>query len=122
MKKIYIILILFFSCSEINQISKPDNLIDENKMSKILYDIAIMKSINGSGFLKDDLNFIFGDEFIYKKYNIDSAQLSNSYKFYSSNPKKMMNIYLITDKLLEESKDSIGEIIKEKNARKIKNN
>ena len=45
MKKIYIILILFFSCSEINQISKPDNLIDENKMSKILYDIAIMKSI-----------------------------------------------------------------------------
>ena len=111
MKKIYIILVLFFSCSEIDQISKPDNLINENKMSKILYDIAIMKSINGSGFVKDDLN-----------YNIDSAQLSNSHKFYSSNPKKMMNIYLITDKLLEKSKDSIGKIIKEKNARKIKNN
>ena len=33
-----------------------------------------------------------------------------------------MNIYLITDKLLEKSKDSIEKIIKEKNARKIKNN
>ena len=69
MKKIYIILILFFSCSEINQISKPDNLIDENKMSKILYDIAIMKSINGSGFIKDDLNFIFGDDMCCRQMN-----------------------------------------------------
>ena len=122
MKKIYILLVLFFLFSEINKVSKQENLINENKMSKILYNIVIMKSINGSGFVKDDLNFIFGDEFIYKKYNIDSAQLSNSHKFYSSNPKKMMNIYLITDKLLEKSKDSIGKIIKEKNARKIKNN
>ena len=91
-------------------------------MSKILYDLAIMKSINGSGFIKQDLDFIFGDEFIYKKYNIDSSQFSKSHKYYSSNPKVMMNIYLLTDKLLEKSKDSIEKIIKDRNTKKIKNN
>ncbi len=122
MKKIYIIIFFLFSCFDNNQVPKPDDLINENKMSKILYDLAIMKSINGSGFIKQDLDFIFGDEFIYKKYNIDSSQFSKSHKYYSSNPKVMMNIYLLTDKLLEKSKDSIEKIIKDRNTKKIKNN
>tara|TARA_B110000116_G_scaffold270289_1_gene287964 strand:+ start:923 stop:1297 length:375 start_codon:yes stop_codon:yes gene_type:complete len=114
MKKIYFLLLVIISCNNFSE-RKPKDLVDESIMSNILYDLAIMKSINGSGFIKEEVSSIFGDKFIYDKYKIDSIQFINSQKYYSKSPKKMMTIYLKTQFMLVKAKDSIEDLLNKKN-------
>ena len=66
---------LFISCKD-NAISKPDRLIEEDKMVAIFYDLAIiegMKSQNPS-----DFQSFRSNDFIYKKFKIDSLQFAKA--------------------------------------------
>lgn len=88
---IFSLITLFISCKD-DAISKPDDLIEEDKMVAIFYDLAIiegMKSQNPSDFQSFKSN-----NFIYKKYKTDSITFAKSTKYYSSditNYKKMLN-------------------------------
>tara|TARA_B100001996_G_C18668101_1_gene595607 strand:+ start:1739 stop:2086 length:348 start_codon:yes stop_codon:yes gene_type:complete len=111
MKKIFLISLMVFSCNNEIKIDKPKDLIDQEMMSKILYDITIMNSIKGSGYLMKGVDSIFSREYIYTKYGIDSTIFINSQIYYSKTPKKMMSIFLRVDQRLERSKDSIEELM-----------
>ncbi|ALJ05870.1 hypothetical protein APS56_12340 [Pseudalgibacter alginicilyticus] len=62
---------------------KPDNLISEKEMVNILMDIKIMASATGKNKNILDENGIHQEDFIYKKYNIDSLQFALSNEYYS---------------------------------------
>ena len=86
----------------------PENLISEEKMESIIFDIMILNASSGYD-LKIDNNMI-SDELIYRKYNIDSAQFYDSELYYSRNPRIHLNIYSNVKRRIQKSIDSLKNI------------
>ena len=115
-----VIISALFSCGE-EVVEKPVNLISKDKMIDILYDLAIINAAKSSGpTVMENMNFEPMD-YIYNKYQVDSAQFVNSDLYYASLPLEYEDIYKklenrITDekerfvKLGERKKDSLIEI------------
>ena len=104
MKKYLLISILIIGCSS----NAPENLISEEKMESIIFDIMILNASSGYD-LKIDNNMI-SDELIYRKYNIDSAQFYDSELYYSRNPRIHLNIYSNVKRRIQKSIDSLKNI------------
>ena len=104
MKKYLLIIVLIIGCSD----NVPDNLIDKEKMENIIFDIMILNASSGFD-LKVDKNLL-SDEFIYKKYNIDSLQFFESELYYSKNPRDHYEIYAKVKIRILKSIDSLKNI------------
>ena len=104
MKKYLIFFILVFGCSS----DAPENLISEEKMESIIFDIMILNASSGYD-LKIDNNLL-SDELIYKKHDIDSLQFYESELYYLRNPKINFNIYSNVKKRILKSIDSLKNI------------
>ena len=76
------LIVLFFSCNS-NSVEKPDNLIGKDKMIDILYDISLLEAIKTQN-INGGMNSKMGNDYIYKKYKIDSIQFIKSNKYYAS--------------------------------------
>ena len=101
MKRYLIILILMYACSS----NAPENLISEEKMENIIFDIMILNASSGYD-LKID-NDMISDELIFRKYDIDSAQFYESERYYSLNPRVHFNIYSNVKRKIQKSIDSL---------------
>jgi hypothetical protein len=101
MKRYLIILILMYACSS----NAPENLISEEKMENIIFDIMILNASSGYD-LKIDNNMI-SDELIFRKYDIDSAQFYESERYYSINQRVHFNIYSNVKRKIQKSIDSL---------------
>tara|TARA_B100000212_G_scaffold226750_1_gene172155 strand:+ start:43 stop:330 length:288 start_codon:yes stop_codon:yes gene_type:complete len=86
----------------------PEDLISEEKMESIIFDIMILNASSGYD-LKID-NDMISDELIFRKYDIDSAQFYNSELYYSRNPKIHFNIYSNVKRRIQKSVDSLKNI------------
>ena len=86
----------------------PEDLISEEKMESIIFDIMILNASSGYD-LKID-NDMISDELIFRKYDIDSAQFYNSELYYSRNPKIHFNIYSNVKRRIQNSIDSLKNI------------
>ena len=104
MKKYLLISIFIIGCSS----NAPEDLISEEKMESIIFDIMILNASSGYD-LKID-NDMISDELIFRKYDIDSAQFYNSELYYSRNPKIHFNIYSNVKKKIQKSIDSVKSI------------
>ena len=104
MKKYLLISILIIGCSS----NAPENLISEEKMESIIFDIMILNASSGYD-LKIDNNMI-SDELIFRKYDIDSAQFYDSELYYSKNPRIQLNIYSNVKRRIQKSIDSLKNI------------
>ena len=104
MKKYLLISIFIIGCSS----NAPEDLISEEKMESIIFDIMILNASSGYD-LKID-NDMISDELIFRKYDIDSAQFYNSELYYSRNPKIHFNMYSNVKKRIQKSIDSIKSI------------
>ena len=125
----FFFLILIYSCNE-KVIEPPKNLIAQEKMEEILYDLALInaaKSINKSVLETYDIEVM---PYIFTKYGIDSIQFVESDIYYASIPEQYEQIYSTVSsrlekerRLLEEQKqqrqDSIRKT-KEEMAKKVK--
>ena len=104
MKKYLIISIFIVGCST----NAPENLISEEKMESIIFDIMILNASSGYD-LKID-NDMISDELIFRKYDIDSAQFYESELHYSRNPRIHFNIYSNVKRRIQKSIDSLKNI------------
>ena len=104
MKKYLILFIFIIGCSS----NAPEDLISEEKMESIIFDIMILNA-SSSYDLKID-NDMISDELIFIKHDIDSAQFYNSELYYSRNPKIHFNIYSNVKRRIQKSIDSIKSI------------
>jgi hypothetical protein len=113
MKKIGAFFLLFailISCQK-PAVPKPDNLIDEDVMVDIMFDISILEAMKSQKGDVLEANAINPNTYIFKKYKIDSLQFANSDKFYASDIKKYKGIF-----------DKVNKRIKEKIERSKKAN
>ena len=104
MKKIGAFFLLFailISCQK-PAVPKPDNLIDEDVMVDIMFDISILEAMKSQKGDALEANAINPNTYIFKKYKIDSLQFANSDKFYASDIKKYKGIFDKVNKRIEE--------------------
>lgn len=84
--------IFVFSCSK-NPVPKPDNLLDEEVMVNIIYDISILQATDGSMSYKLTDHNIKMDQYIFEKYKIDSITYRENQRYYAADARKYKKIY-----------------------------
>jgi hypothetical protein len=111
MKKhfLFCLLVLIAGCTSTAE--KPKNLIEKDKMINVLYDLSLLQAIRsqniGGGMDNKAIN-----EYVFKKYKIDSIQLAQSNKYYASDMEEYKKIFEgVKAKLEEESKKNGGGVI-----------
>ncbi len=84
MKKLSVFLIigiLVWGCSK-EKTSKPSNLIPQDQMEEILYDLSMLQAVRSANYTLYQTENINPEQYIYKKYNIDSLQFAQSHRYY----------------------------------------
>ena len=109
-----LLLILLPGCRQ-ELVEKPDNLIPPERMSAILYDLAIMEAIDGTYRGTLDRNGIEPVTWVYEKHGVDSLQFAKSDFYYASRPAAYERIYQEVSDRLSRERDSIGEVIRKGN-------
>lgn len=109
MKKLFALFLLLttlISCQN-SAISKPDNLLDEEVMVNIMYDIYILEALKSQKAFVLEENKINANTYIYKKYKIDSLQFALSDRFYASDLDKYKEIFEKVNRRIEEKMESL---------------
>jgi PBP1b-binding outer membrane lipoprotein LpoB len=105
MRTIAIILgLLFLTGCGNDVVKKPDNLIAKDKMTDIIYDLAILEAIRSQKPTVLEQNSINPNTYIYRKYHIDSLQFAKSNQYYASDIDGYKKIYEEVSKKLEAHK------------------
>jgi hypothetical protein len=95
MKRILVYFCLSFIFLACNKPDLPKGIMDEEKMVKVLMDVHITDAYLNQVYQRDTLLMQAHARYnyIYKKYNIDSATLTKNIKYYSLRPKVLSNMY-----------------------------
>jgi len=110
MKQVLFLFVSLFviSCSK-NPVPKPDNLLDEEVMVDIIYDISILQATDGSMPQKLTENNIEMDQYIFEKYKIDSLTYRQNQNYYAADTRKYKKLYKKVLERLEEENAKIND-------------
>lgn len=110
MKQVLFLFVSLFviSCSK-NPVPKPDNLLDEEIMVDIIYDISILQATDGSMPQKLTENNIEMDQYIFEKYKIDSSTYRQNQNYYAADTRKYKKLYKKVLERLEEENAKIND-------------
>lgn len=118
MKRIIIVILAMFlvQCknNKIDRPDRPDNLLTEDQMVEVLYDMTLMSAAKGLNRRVIENNGIDPEEFVYNKHKIDSAQFAESNRYYSYDIKLYESIYRRVKKKLENQKALFNSELKER--------
>lgn len=109
-KKISFLLLamLLVSCAE-KLVEQPEDLIPKDKMTNMLYDIAILTAGKNTSRATLVDRGIKTMDYIYKKYKIDSVQFVKSDLYYASRPAEYEAIYTEVETRLTDEKNRIQD-------------
>jgi hypothetical protein len=121
MKKIlpfFIVLFVIIGCKN-ELIKKPKNLIERDKMVSIMYDLSLLEAmkVENSTFL-DSLKYT-SNQYIYKKYKIDSVQFAQSNIYYAADYIEYEKMYNQIKTRLDNEKNKVSLLIKADAKKKI---
>jgi len=112
MKKLTCIFLVLFSCSfTIEKKEVPDNLISEEEMINILYDMSLISVSKGINKRILENNGMKPKKYILKKYDIDSLQFVTSNEYYSKDLERYLSIYEEVLNKLEVNREFIVDSI-----------
>lgn len=97
-----LLIFFFLSCAK-EKIQKPANLIPEEKMVEILYDINLLQALRNTNYTVFTQKNINPEEYIYKKYSIDSLQFAESNQYYITD---IDNYEKLLDKVIAKINDA----------------
>lgn len=109
MKNFFIILFVFLllSCSKKSTVDKPEKFIEKEQMENILYDLTLLQATKNyypQRLTEKGINY---KTYIYKKYSIDSLQLVENNRYYTSDPEEYKKMF---NKVLDRIKKQKSEI------------
>ena len=90
-------------------IEKPENLIEEDKMIEIIYDLALLDAVKSQNPIYLETNKINPRTYVYKKYSIDSLQFVKSNQYYASDVEAYKKMYDKVSQRIENLKDKTGK-------------
>ena len=111
-----IILVIVQSCKDFNN-KKPENLISEDKMVEILFDLEIINAARGDNkkIIEEKISNI--NNYLQNKYKIGIDQFENSISYYSSDVLKYSMIIQEVEQKLDSTKNLIQKKIDAKRNR-----
>lgn len=114
MKKTILVFIVFFATLSCNNsaIEKPDNLISEDVMVDIIYDLSLLEGIRSTNYNTFKERGINPSKYIYTKYKIDSLQFVKSDRYYASDIELYAKIYDEVSKRIEDRKKAVDSLAK----------
>ena len=92
----------------------PDNLISEDKMIEILYDMSLISVSKGINKRIIENNGMKPKKYILKKHNIDSTQFVASNEYYSKDLETYLSIYEEVLKKLQSNREIVIDTIESK--------
>ena len=104
-------LVLFLASCNHNAVEKPKNLIDENVMTDILYDLSIMEAIKSQNPYAPQNQSMNPKDYIFKKYKIDSLQFATSNRYYVSQIEEYKKMYEQVNERLEKEKKAADSLV-----------
>ena len=107
-KEIVLTLLVLSSCVNVEEVS-PENLIGEEKMADLIFELAVLDA--AKGFVPTDQKGrieLDADSF-YLFHEIDSAQFTSSNAYYAKQPKAYLRIVSLAKTQLEEFNKNIEE-------------
>ncbi|MDX1543776.1 MAG: DUF4296 domain-containing protein [Christiangramia sp.] len=88
-----LLLVISVSCQNLNKTEKPDDLIPEDKMIEVLTELSLLHAARNYNKFKLEKTGIRPDEYIYKKFEIDSLQFERSNNYYAEQYTQYERIY-----------------------------
>jgi len=124
MKKIFLVIVVLFGCNKnVQKIPIPDNLISEEKMVDVIYEMTLISVSKGVNRRILENNGVIPEKYIFEKHNIDSLQFALSNEFYSNDLNMYLDIYNRVKVKLQENKqitiDSIENYKKDRAKRSL---
>lgn len=104
-------LALFLASCNHNAVEKPENLIEEEVMTNILYDLSIMEAMKSQNPYAPQNQSINPKEYIFKKYKIDSLQFATSNRYYVSQIEEYKKMYDRVNERLEKEKKAADSLV-----------
>lgn len=105
---------MILGCAE-EVVKKPQNLVPKEKMIDILHDLALLNATRSTIGGRMDETGVQTMEFLYERYQIDSAQFSQSDLYYASKPLEYQAIYTAVEARLDERLKGLEEAAERKN-------
>lgn len=108
--------LLICSCknNKITLPERPDNLISEDKMVEVLYDMALVSAAKGVNKRIMENKGIYPQSYIYNKHGIDSMQFAISNEYYSYDIRTYQELYDRVRLKLEADKQEFNKSIQKK--------
>lgn len=99
-------LFLLISCNN-SAVEKPKNLIDEDQMVDIIYDISLLDAMRSQNF-GSNTRYPTNTNFLKSKYKVDSLTFAKSSQYYASDYKKYKKMYEEVKLRFEEESNKIN--------------
>jgi transcriptional regulator with PAS, ATPase and Fis domain len=112
---------ILMSCNK-GIMEQPNNLIERDKMVDIMYDLSLLSAIKVQQSRMPEAQTINSNEYIYKKYKIDSLQFVQSNVYYASDSKEYEKMVKKIKTRIDKNKDMAESLnkIKEKKDQLLK--
>ena len=111
---LFVVSTLFLMSCENLDLKKPSNLILEDQMVEILYDVVLINSAKGINKQLIEKDIKNPQTYIFEKHNIDSLQFAESNAYYSFKSDSYKSIYEKLELKLTTQKSEYEAILKEK--------
>ena len=98
---IILLIIIVIGCQSVQKAPEPSQIIDKERMVEMLTDIAVLKAAKGSYRRVLEEHDVNPEEFILKKYGIDSVTFAENNAWYASQLKEY-------EKIFNEVKDNLS--------------
>ncbi len=105
-------LLAVWSCGKIEKPQKPNDLIPKDKMTDILYELYIINAAKGVNKKLLEDNGVNPENYVLKKFDIDSLQFANSNNYYAFDTKTYKSIVDDVKAKLELDKTTFEDIQK----------
>jgi thioester reductase-like protein len=105
------VLSMLLSCKK-ELVKTPNHLIEKDKMVNIMYDLSLLEAIKIQNPSSLDTFNIYPNDYIFKKYKIDSLQFAQSNIFYAADYKEYKMMFEKIKARLDKNKSMVESLIK----------
>lgn len=96
-----LMVLLFVLAGCTTAVEKPKKLIEKDKMIDILYDISLLEAIKSQN-INGGISTQKANEFLFKKYQIDSLQWEENNKYYATDIEEYKKMYQEVKRRIEQ--------------------
>lgn len=107
-----VVLSMLFSCKK-ELVKTPNRIIEKEKMVDIMYDLALLEAIKIQTTSVVDTLKINSNDYIFKKYKIDSLQFAQNNIYYAADYKECKKMFEKIKSRLDKNKINVEKLIKQ---------